>query len=152
MICRDSNSKYGQHYDHTQQKGILAELKAQQKATELGFIVSRPISDAMYDYIFDSGDALYKVQVKYCDSKTLYDGAVTLDLRKKNLYGERELRYKTGDIDVIILYIPEIDILCWVPFSVLAGKTSFAIRYFSSAPEYKAAATTTNIVEDYIWK
>ncbi len=142
----------GQHYDHAQKKGILAELQAQKKATELGFIVSRPISDASYDFIFDDGERLYKVQVKYCDSRPVYDGAVYLDLRKSSSSCERGLRYKKGDVDVLIIYVPELDVLCWIPFDVIDGKASFTLRYSSSAGNYKLAATMTNSIEDYIWK
>jgi hypothetical protein len=54
----------------TQKKGDLAVAKAIYSFTNLGYEVSRPLTEsAPYDLIVDTGDCLYRVQVKYCGAQ-----------------------------------------------------------------------------------
>ena len=48
-------------------KGIIAQLKAELRANELGFIVSKPTTEnCRYDMIIDDGKKLNRIQIKYC--------------------------------------------------------------------------------------
>jgi PD-(D/E)XK endonuclease len=44
-------------------RGELIELLFLQKATSLGFQVSKPVCEESYDFVVDSGDRLTRVQV-----------------------------------------------------------------------------------------
>src|SRR2546428_6106702 len=81
----------------TAQKGELAILRAQQRAFEKGWIVSRPTRDCRYDLVLDDGERLYRVQVKYAARKSSHaTGAVSLDFTKG---GRRNRMYQDHEID-----------------------------------------------------
>ena len=53
---------------NTNFKGIITELKCKTYFLELGYIVSTPEVPVRYDFILDTGEKLYKIQVKTCKS------------------------------------------------------------------------------------
>ncbi len=55
----------------TQRKGDLAVAKAIVRFTEMGYIVSTPLSESVpYDLVIDTDKGLKRVQVKYFGGKT----------------------------------------------------------------------------------
>ena len=53
---------------NTNFKGVITELKCKTYFLELGYIVSTPEVPVRYDFILDTGEKLYKIQVKTCKS------------------------------------------------------------------------------------
>src|SRR4051812_49123896 len=92
----------------TEQKGQIAFLKVQIEAARKGAIIAPPTTPARHDLILDYRGKLYRVQVKYADSKSSTSvGAVRVDLRK------RKRCYSQEEIDVILVYVPQVDKVCW---------------------------------------
>jgi hypothetical protein len=92
-------------------KGELGELAFVLKAASLGFGVAKPYGEnERYDYIVDSGERLWKVQVK-----STYTGCGrgyrTLG-RRGNAKG-----YKAGEIDFLVAYIVPLDLWYVIPVS-----------------------------------
>ena len=131
-------------------KGGIAQAKAEIRALEKGYLISKPIIEgARYDMIVDDGEKLQKVQVKYTSVKqTKSQGSVTVDFRKTSNNGKLKEGYTKEEVDAIVVYIPQIDELCWFPIEILEGKTTLTIRY-----ERPKNSQTKNIylAEDYIW-
>ena len=109
-------------------KGQLAITKTELRSLELGYIPSRPVFDTRYDLIIDDLVSLKKIQVKYADGKPSKSvGAVIVKLayenRKKRVY-----TYQNQEVDGLIVYIPKIDKLCFLPPKVFVGKRNLCIR------------------------
>lgn len=49
--------------------GTITELKCKTYFLELGYNVSTPESPARYDFILDTGNSLFKIQVKTCHAE-----------------------------------------------------------------------------------
>lgn len=105
----------------TEQKGRIAELKAETESIERGWTVSRPTTNARYDLILEKDGKCLRAQVKWaspCDTK----GSVAVELIK---HGKG---YTSKEIDCLLVYIPEKDeITLWWPGS-WEGKTRMYIR------------------------
>ena len=96
--------------------------------------------------------------MKYCDGKTGHsDGAVQVELRKnqgddrsKNaVYCRgRSRTYKLDEIDVLLVYVPKADELCWIPSSEIDDKSHFTLRY---DPPKNGQKKGVKLVENYIW-
>lgn len=132
------------------QKGIEAQLKAEQRANELGYVVSKPTTDCCrYDMIIDDGEKLQKVQVKYCShSLKTSIGSVEVNLRKYSLNGKCRGYYTKQEIDALIVYVQPVDKLCFFPASVIDGKKSLTIRYEKPLNNQKVK---TICLDDYLW-
>lgn len=48
----------------TQFRGTITELEVATDLLKYGFIISRPLIDTRYDYLLDTGNHIYKIQVK----------------------------------------------------------------------------------------
>ena len=130
-------------------KGIEAQLKAELRANELGYLVSKPITECCrYDMIIDMGNSLKRIQVKYCSGKSENRGSVLLNLRKMSLNGKRQLCYTSDEIDGLVVYIKPIDKICFFPIDVIEGKSSITIRYKPCKNNQKAKVY---YCDDYIW-
>lgn len=125
---------------HTTQKGKIGEAKVLLKATKKGIIVSEPYPEAVpYDLVFDTGDSLDKVQVKYVES----DGEVVkLELRSHACGHERSYE---GLVDYVICYDAAKD-NCFKIDKL--ENTTFNIRYTTPKNNQKKGI---NWFEDYIW-
>ncbi len=82
--------------------GELAELAFIPKAASLGFGVARPFGDSeRYDYILDSGERLWKVQVKATFSKFANGYRISMASHRNH----RMRTYTAAEIDVLLAYI-----------------------------------------------
>lgn len=137
------------------QKGEIAKLKTEIRAMEKGWISSRTVESARYDLVLDDGKKLHRVQVKYASTPFGHcEGAVTANLRRhkgddRNLkYRRQSMRtYNTDEIDAIIVYIPQVDKLCWFGSEHFVNKSSIHIRYKPSGNNQKGGKR----VEDFQW-
>ena len=130
-------------------KGVEAQLRAELRANELGYHVSRPTTEnCRYDMIIDTGAKLYRVQVKYCEAVSPHSrGAVVLDLRKR--VGGGQIRcYSADEIDAVVVYVKPADCLCYIPASLISGRQTLTIRYEPSRNHQ-----SQNVVwyGDYLW-
>ena len=129
-------------------KGQLAISKAELRALELGYIPSRPSFDTRYDLIIDNLNTLDRVQVKYADGKpSKTGGSVVVKLayedRKKRIF-----TYRKEEIDALIVYIPRIDRLCFLPPKIFVGKRNLCIRLEKSKNNQRKKVI---FAEDYYW-
>src|SRR5262245_9350269 len=91
----------------TEQKGQIAFLKVQLEAARRGVVVLLPTIPMRYDLVLDYQGRFYRAQVKYADGRTPHaNGSVRVDLRRREKY------YTQDEIDLLLVYIPQIDKVC----------------------------------------
>lgn len=131
-------------------KGGIAQAKVEQRALEKGFLVSKPIIEqSRYDLIIDNGDELKRLQIKYCGKEqNSSKGSVCVDLRKQALNGKVTKGYKKSEVDAIVVYIPQIDKVCYFPIDMVDRKSTITIRYKRSANNQQKRVI---YADDYIW-
>lgn len=96
----------------THQKGEIGKLKAQTRATELGYIVSIPAVESRYDLVLDDGKKMYRVQVKYSDE--VIGGAVSVGLKTECRNSGYSRVYNKDEIDIVIAYLPATGKCYWL--------------------------------------
>lgn len=109
-------------------KGQLAVSKAELRAFELGFVPSRPLFDTKYDLIIDRNNTLQRIQVKYANGKsTNSDGSIIVKLEYVGRQNDIHT-YQNTEVDALVVYIPIIDKLCFLPKRLFVGKRKLSIR------------------------
>ena len=105
------------------EKGQIALLKVQIEAARKGAVASVPTTPARYDLVLDSQGRLHRAQVKYADGKSQRSqGAVRLDLRR------RKKCYTATEIDVVLVYVPQVDRVCWFDREVFENRSLLHLR------------------------
>lgn len=108
--------------------GLGAELRFHCEAVDRGLIVSIPCGEQIYDCIVDSGERLFKVQIK-STSKERFD--------KKDKFrvlltsGNAKRPYTSKEIDVFAIYIIPLKIWYFVPQSDVDGRMNLALHPMS---------------------
>jgi hypothetical protein len=99
-------------------RGELAELAFALKAASLGFGVAKPHGDnERYDFVVDSGERFWKVQVK--SSHCVYRGGYQVGSG-----GNDQQPYKAEEIDFLAGYVAPRDIWYVIPVnSILVSRT-----------------------------
>lgn len=129
-------------------KGQLAVSKTEMRAFELGFVPSRPLYDCKYDLIVDKGSSLERVQVKYANGKsTNSQGNVIVKLDYEDRT-KHHFTYQDSDVDSLVVYIPIIDKLCWIPKPLFVGKRKISIRLKNSKNNQSKKVIKA---QDYFW-
>ena len=130
--------------------GLIAQNKAELRAIEKGYIISKPITEcSRYDMIIDDGVDLQRIQVKYAGSKqTSSTGSCLVDFRKKSLNGRTRNSYTRDEVDAVLVYIPEIDKICYFPVSVIEYRTTLTIRFTKPKSNQRKGII---FADDYIW-
>jgi PD-(D/E)XK endonuclease len=102
------------------QKGELAEIAFLHKAASLGFGVAKPYGDSeRYDFILDSGERLWRVQVKSV-SATYPVGSHGYRTASCHSRGScKDLPYTADEIDFFVAYIVPLDIWYIIPVEVV---------------------------------
>jgi hypothetical protein len=139
-------------FTHSWQKGGVAVVKVQLRAMELSAMGQRvntsiPTNpDCRYDMIVDQCGKLYRAQIKYAGGVRIGTaGAAVVSLTK----GERgEKRYTSDEIDVLLVYVPIVDKICWFGSEVFHSRTQLHIRY---APTQSGRSKGCVMLEDYVW-
>jgi hypothetical protein len=109
-------------------KGYLGEMKVAAWAAEKGYVLSKPLCEARYDFILDDGFQLHRVQVKYVDYTRKDMGAIQVDFRSEcRNSGYRKL-YSDSEIDLMLVYIASLDVVCKLMPDDFKGKTSMSLR------------------------
>lgn len=132
----------------TNVKGQIAVSKVELRALELGYIPSRPVFDTRYDLILDDRKRLLRVQIKYADGKLSHSvGSVMVKLgyedRKNHTF-----TYQGNEVDGLIVYIPKINKLCFLPPALFLGKIKVHIRYEPPKNNQKKGIICA---QDYLW-
>jgi hypothetical protein len=127
----------------TDHKGQIALWKVVLAAFHKGACVSLPCVPARYDLILDYQGKLYRAQVKYADCKAPHSqGAVQVDLRR------RKRCYTRDEIDVLLVYIPQVDRVCWFPPEMFDNK---AVLYLRWQPAKNGQTRGCRAIEDFLW-
>jgi hypothetical protein len=93
-------------------RGERAELAFMLKATSLGFGIAKPWGDSeRYDFILDSGERLWRVQVRSTEYETHRGYSV-----HTYVYVKRQMvAFTAREIDVIVAYLVPLDLWYVVP-------------------------------------
>ena len=135
----------------TNEKGELAMLQVQLRALEVRALLSKPLRESCrYDLIVDWERRLHRVQVKYCDRSSSHStGAVTLHPGNITRGGRRTFPcYTAEEIDALLVYVPKIDQVLWLPPAQFDGKQNINIRY---QPSLNGQTKGCLWAEDFIW-
>jgi hypothetical protein len=99
------------------EKGELAELAFLHKAASLGFGVAKPYGDSeSYDFILDSGERFWRVQVKSIYS--IFRGGYRVMAQRSN-----NKPYKAQDIDFVVAYVVPQNLWYVIPVNFVAAST-----------------------------
>jgi hypothetical protein len=128
-------------------KGQEAVLRVQLRAAQLGMIVSMPTTEERYDLLLDDGKRIYRVQVKYT-SRQVANGSVELDLRKETRSNGKKRAYSAKEIDLVLVYVPQIDGILWLESKVFADCRSLTFRFEESRNRQKKKVRMT---KDFVW-
>jgi hypothetical protein len=103
-------------------RGYLAELAFLHKAASLGFGVAKPYGDKEpYDFILDSGERLWRVQVK--SSSYIVPGRSSYAVNAWHIgKGCKSKAYEADEIDFFVAYIVPFDAWYIVPVNQLAAR------------------------------
>src|SRR5262245_59457284 len=107
----------------TDQKGQIALVKVQIEALKKGAVVLLPTTPERYDLVLDWQGKYYRDQRKYADARTSHAHVnVLVYLQRRNR------RYTEEEIDVLLVYVPQIDKICWFSPAAFHNKTALCLR------------------------
>lgn len=96
-------SKQDNVFLENQYKGSFAEIKVMARIVEKGMNASKPmVENGKYDLVWDDGNNLKKVQVKYSSQTNANNNILMFSLYSKT--NGRKNGYSTDDVDVFLLY------------------------------------------------
>jgi hypothetical protein len=103
------------------QRGELAEIAFLHKAAAFGFGVAKPYGDSeRYDFILDSGERLWRVQVKSVSTTYAFGGGRGYRTASCHSRGScKDLPYTADEIDFFVVYIVPLDIWYVIPVSLV---------------------------------
>ncbi len=135
----------------TNDKGEIALLKAEIRAAELGIVVLKPTtSHRRYDLVLDCGDRFHRAQVKWAGSRSVKAASsFLLDLRKVTRGGKRsKLFYSQNEVDVVLVYLPNLDKVIWLGPEIFHGRETLTIR---TAPAKNNQTRNCLFAADHLW-
>jgi len=110
-------------------KAEFACSKVDLRAFEKGAIVCTPKPEARYDRILDMAGKLFRVQIKYASVTPSHaTGSVQVNLQTKYGNGTRTSGYTLSEIDALLVYIPVLDKVLWIPSEIFSGKSILTLR------------------------
>ena len=127
------------------EKGELAQLKAELRAVEKGFVVARPLTPTRYDLLIDDGLKIWRTQVKYANGvapKTENAVIASLGYTDRN---KIDHPYTTEQVDAFVIYVPKVESILWFDAESLCGRLKLQIKF--------AGRRQKNSIwyKDYIW-
>lgn len=130
-------------------KGCLAVAKVDLRAVEKGIISSDPQTPCRYDRVLDIGGDLKRVQIKYAGQSSWNSGGVAISKIEKvmNRIGTKK-GYSQTEIDAILLYVPQVDKICWFDPIDFEGKIELRVRY---KPSKNGQTKGCTMLEDKEW-
>lgn len=136
---------------NTLHKGHVAELKVAQRALEKGYTVSKPLIEARYDLIVDTGAKLVRVQIKYADgTSSNSSGAVVVGLRHwaAGIKAGKGRTYKQEEVDLLLVYVPKIDKIVYFYPDEFCDKACLMLRL---EPTKNGQTKKLCFVKDRLW-
>jgi|GEM_PF-2676571 len=132
----------------THQKGEIAQLEVLLRAIEKGVVLSKPMVESRYDFILDDGQKLERVQVKYASGKAPHSqGSVRIDL--KSWEGRKmRRRYRADEVDVLLVYIPQIDEVLRFEANIFCERDCLFVRI---EPAKNGQTKGILNAKDFIW-
>jgi hypothetical protein len=132
----------------THQKGEIAQIKVLLRAVEKGVVLSKPLIESRYNFILDDGQKLERVQVKYASGKlTNSQGSIRINL--KSWEGRRmRRRYSASEVDVLLVYIPQIDEVSRFEANFFCEREGFTVRI---DPAKNGQARGILNAKDFVW-
>lgn len=128
----------------TKQKGQIALAKVLIEAAKKGAEAYLPTTQARCDLLLEGGGRFYRVQVKYADGKSSHShGSVMLHLRR------RKKCYTAEEIDVLLVYLPQLDKVGWFGPEVFHNKAALALRI---KPAKNGQSKGCRMVDDFLWQ
>lgn len=127
------------------QKGEIAQIKAELRALEKGFVPSRPIVPCRYDLIIDDGTTRWRTQVKYANG--VASGTPNAVLCSLNYTDRNKVdhAYTEEQVDAFIIYVPRVESLLWLTAEKASGKMKLQIKV-DGRPQANSLW-----YEDYLW-
>jgi hypothetical protein len=111
----------------TDQKGAIAETAIAAAAVKLGIGVARPLAPERYDFIFDLGSRLIRVQCKW--AVVVSDVVLVRCYRSRRSGTELLIRsYSIDEIDAVAAYCAELHKCYFIPFDQFARRRGFHLR------------------------
>lgn len=101
--------------------------------------------ECRYDMVVDWRGKLYRAQVKYAGGVCANIRGVAVVSLTKGKRGER--RYTSDEIDVLLVYVPVVDKLCWFGPEIFHGKAKMHIRY---APTRSGRIKGCLLIDGYV--
>jgi PD-(D/E)XK endonuclease len=127
----------------TEQKGQIAFLKVQAQALLKNATVLLPTMPRRYDLVLQWQGRFHRCQVKYADARSMHSqGAAPLDLRK------RKKTYSQAEIDAILVYLPQIDKVIWLPPALFHEKTVLYLRWLPAKNNQRRRCI---MVDELVW-
>jgi hypothetical protein len=127
----------------TDQKGQIAVLKVQEEALRKKVPVLLPTTPERYDLVLEWRGRFYRCQVKYADSRSPNSlGAIRVDLRR------RKRTYSKDEVDVVLIYVPQIDKVCWFPPELFDKKVTLQLRLLPARNNQRKGCLWA---ADYVW-
>lgn len=129
------------------QKGEIAQLMVQVRATQLGYIVSKPAIEARYDLIIDLGSRLERAQVKCADWWTTEE-SLAIDLRKETRNNGKKRLYTVDQIDAVYAYVPKHNVVLRFEGPVFHNKQSLQLRTTEISPRLMRGSL---LLWNFVW-
>jgi hypothetical protein len=112
-------------------RGEIVEVAFLSKAASMGFAVTKPYGDSEpYDFIVDSGNRLWRVQVKSGSYKT--GSAYRVGASHLSNTKPKQKAYTAKQIDILAVYIVPVDV--WYIIPVLAFTPSTSLAFLPDTP------------------
>jgi len=112
---------------NTKRRGEMVEIDFLHAVTNMGFAVTQPYGESeAYDFIVDSGNQLWRVQVKSC----VYRTGLKYRVGAAHLSGTAP--YTPEQIDILAVYIIPVD--AWYIIPVRAFSPSTSLAFFPDLP------------------
>jgi hypothetical protein len=111
----------------TDQKGAIAEAAIALAALELGIAVSRPLVERPYDFIFELGPTLARVQCKWA----IRHGDVIIVRcyrSRRNAEGLLRTFYSAEEVDAFAAYCAELKRCYFLPIDCLPERQAIHLR------------------------
>jgi len=129
------------------QKGAIAEAAIAAEAIKHGILVSRPILDARYDLVFDTGSALWRVQCKF-GARDEEKGVIKVNRTSSwcTPKGYARNPYLAGEVDLFAVYCGELNRCYLLGADGLVGRRGIYLRL--SEPR-NAQRACVNLASDF---
>ena len=112
-------------------RGEIAELAFMQKAVSLGFGVAKPYGDnERYDLVVDSGQRLWRVQVK-STTYTKYGSYRVAAIHHENGH---TVPYQPSEVDFLAAHVIPEDIWFILPIRAIGARTLLTLSTSASVP------------------